>query len=162
MYPLLDQPYYVHAVGSAVIDQIWTEAPYPIKAAWVQATNSFVCGSADAKRVYDSFKKLDFVAVVDLFMTPTATAFADIVLPAATYAERDGVATTGGNVSYIGITNQAIDLLKNGVSTSWKSHPKYRAANYTTSHSLRITATCAGSASPKGSCQLALNTVRQG
>jgi anaerobic selenocysteine-containing dehydrogenase len=29
--------------------------------------------------------------------------------PAATYAERDGVATTGGNVSYIGITNQAIE-----------------------------------------------------
>lgn len=109
MYPLLDQPYYIHAVGSAVIDQIWTGRPYAIKAAWIQGTNSFVCGSGDPKRVYESFKKLDFVAVVDLFMTPTATAFADIVLPAATYAERDGIATTGGNVSYIGITNQAIE-----------------------------------------------------
>jgi anaerobic selenocysteine-containing dehydrogenase len=108
MYPLLDQTNYVHAVGSAVINQMETGKPYPVKAAWIQGTNTFACASADPKRVYESFKKLDFVAVVDLFMTPTATAFADIVLPAATYAERDGVATTGGNVSYIGITNQAI------------------------------------------------------
>jgi anaerobic selenocysteine-containing dehydrogenase len=109
IFPLLDSPFYVHAVGSAVIDQIMTETPYPIKAAWVQATNSFVCGTADPRRVYESFKKLDFVAVVDLFMTPTAAAFADIVLPAATYAERDGIAAAGGNASYIGITNQAIE-----------------------------------------------------
>jgi len=39
----------------------------------------------------------------------TTWGYGDIVLPAATYAERDGVATTGGNVSYIGITNQAIE-----------------------------------------------------
>jgi len=109
IYPLLDQPYYVHAVGSVAIDQIFTGTPYPIKAAWIQATNSFVCGSADPRRIYDSFKKLDFVALVDLFMTPTAAAFADIVLPVSTYAERDGVGVAGGNVSSIGVTNQAIE-----------------------------------------------------
>ncbi len=108
IYNLLDQPYYTHAVGSSVIDQIETGIPYPVKGAWIQATNTFVCGSADPRRVYEAFKRLDFVCVVDLFMTPTATAFADIVLPSVTYAERDGIATTGGNISYIGVTNQAI------------------------------------------------------
>jgi anaerobic selenocysteine-containing dehydrogenase len=63
-------------------------------------------GAADVRRVYEAFKKLDFVVVVDLFMTPTAMAFADIVLPAATYAERDGIAVTLGSV---GAINKAID-----------------------------------------------------
>jgi anaerobic selenocysteine-containing dehydrogenase len=108
IYPLLDQ-WYTPAVGSAVIDQILTDVPYPIKAAWIQTTNTFTCSAADAKRVYEAFKKLDFVVVVDLFMTPTAMAFADIVLPATTYAERDGIALTGGNAIFVGAMNKAIE-----------------------------------------------------
>ena len=108
IYPLLDQ-WYLPAVGSVVIDQILTDIPYPIKAAWIQTTNTFACSAADAKRVYEAFKKLDFIVVVDLFMTPTAMAFADIVLPAATYAERDGIALTGGNSIFVGTTNKAIE-----------------------------------------------------
>ena len=96
-------------MGSVVIDQILTEKPYPIEAAWIQTTNTFACSVADAKRVYKAFKKLDFVVVVDLFMTPTAMAFADIVLPATTYAERDGIALTGGNSIFVGTTNKAIE-----------------------------------------------------
>ncbi len=108
IYPLLDQ-WYTPAVGSVVIDQMLTGVPYRIKAAWIQTTNTFACAAADAKRVYDAFKKLDFVAVVDLFMTPTAMAFADIVLPAATYAERDGIGLTGGNTIFAGTINKAIE-----------------------------------------------------
>jgi anaerobic selenocysteine-containing dehydrogenase len=108
MYPLLDE-IYPPAVGSAVIEQILTSSPYPIKAAWIQTTNTFANAAADARRVYDAFKKLDFVVVVDLFMTPTAMAFADIVLPAATYAERDGISLTGGITSCLGTINKAIE-----------------------------------------------------
>jgi len=108
LYPLLDR-LYAPAVGSAAIDQMLTGEPYPIKAAWIQTTNTFACGAADARRVYEAFKKLEFITVVDLFMTPTALALADIVLPAATYAERDGVAITGGNSIFVGTINQAIE-----------------------------------------------------
>jgi anaerobic selenocysteine-containing dehydrogenase len=108
IYPLLDQ-WYTPAVGAVVIDQMVTGVPYPIKAAWIQTTNTFACATADAKRVYEAFKKLDFAVVVDLFMTPTAMAFADIVLPAATYAERDGIALTGGNSIFAGTINKAIE-----------------------------------------------------
>ncbi|HUT71491.1 MAG TPA: molybdopterin-dependent oxidoreductase [Desulfatiglandales bacterium] len=107
-YPLLDD-WYTPAVGSEVIEQMLSDSPYPIKAAWIQTTNTFACGAADPKRVYEAFRKLDFVVVVDLFMTPTAMAFADIVLPAATYAERDGIALTGGNTIFVGTINKAIE-----------------------------------------------------
>jgi anaerobic selenocysteine-containing dehydrogenase len=107
-YPLLDD-WYMPAVGSEVIEQMLSGSPYPIKAAWIQTTNTFACGAANARRVYEAFRKLDFVVVVDLFMTPTAMAFADIVLPAATYAERDGIAVTGGNQIFIGTINKAIE-----------------------------------------------------
>ena len=108
MYPLLDEVY-SPTVGSAVIEQILTGRPYPIKAAWIQTTNTFACAAADPRRFYEAFRTLDFVTVVDLFLTPTAMAFADIVLPAATYAERDGISLTGGITSCLGTINKAIE-----------------------------------------------------
>jgi anaerobic selenocysteine-containing dehydrogenase len=95
--------------GESVIDQMLTEVPYPIKAAWIQTANPIVCGAADARRTYEAFKKLDFNVVVDLFMTPTAMALADIVLPAATYPEKDGIAVTAGIASFVGAINKAIE-----------------------------------------------------
>jgi anaerobic selenocysteine-containing dehydrogenase len=75
-----------------VLDQIFTEAPYPIKGMWIQTCNPLVGIGLDPKRWLEALKKLDFVAVVDLFMTPTAQ-FADVVLPAATFLEKEGVRT---------------------------------------------------------------------
>ncbi|MFC2007845.1 molybdopterin-dependent oxidoreductase [Chloroflexota bacterium] len=107
IYPFMD---WAHMIpGEALIDQMLTDKPYPIKATWIQTTNTFVCGTADARRVYQAFLRPDFNVVVDLFMTPTAMAFADIVLPAATYAERDGLYIPLGNVTCIGTTNKAIE-----------------------------------------------------
>jgi anaerobic selenocysteine-containing dehydrogenase len=107
MYPFLD--WAQSPPNEVLVDQILSGTPYPIKAGWFQTTNSFACGAADAKRVYTALKKLEFNVVVDLFMTPTAMALADIVLPAATYPERDGIAQPGGSASYIGCINKAID-----------------------------------------------------
>jgi len=106
MYPLCDNYGYNPAIGAAVVEQLSSGKPYPIKAAWIQTTNTFACGAADARRVYEGFKKLDFNVVVDLFMTPTAMAFADIVLPAATFAERDGIRAIP---TCVGTVNKAIE-----------------------------------------------------
>ena len=105
-YPFLD--WAQSPPGNALIDQMLTGIPYPIKAAWIQATNTFVGSTAAPRRTYEAFKKLDFNVVVDLFMTPTAMAFADIVLPAATYPERDGLAT-GWGITCMGTINKAIE-----------------------------------------------------
>ncbi|MDD5701630.1 MAG: molybdopterin-dependent oxidoreductase [Dehalococcoidales bacterium] len=95
----------------AVAEQILTGTPYPIKAAWIQGTNPIAGNAAEPRKVYKALRKLDFVAVVDLFMTPTAMGLADIVLPAATYAERDGIGIPRPPVmrSFFGATNKAIE-----------------------------------------------------
>jgi anaerobic selenocysteine-containing dehydrogenase len=74
-----------------VIDQIASGKPYPIKAAWIQSANVIGGQAARAGFHYEALKKLDFVAVVDLFHNPTTMALADIILPAGTFAEKDSI-----------------------------------------------------------------------
>ncbi|MEM3551340.1 MAG: molybdopterin dinucleotide binding domain-containing protein, partial [Candidatus Bathyarchaeia archaeon] len=101
--------------GEYVLDQILTEKPYPIKASWIQSTNTFVT-EANPRRVYQAFKKIGFNVVVDLFITPTIVAFADIVLPAVTYVERDGIIVFPPPFPYFGAINKAVDPIEDGKS----------------------------------------------
>ncbi|MCF8030364.1 MAG: molybdopterin-dependent oxidoreductase [Desulfohalobiaceae bacterium] len=72
------------------LEQIFTEDPYPIKGAWIQTSNPIAGLGMDPKKWHEALKKLDFVAVTDLFLTPTAM-IADLVLPAATFLEKDSL-----------------------------------------------------------------------
>jgi len=72
------------------LEQIFTEKPYPIKGMWLQACNPVAGIGLDPKRWVEALKKLDFVVAVDLFMTPT-TQLADLVLPSASFLEKDSV-----------------------------------------------------------------------
>ncbi|QTA93491.1 molybdopterin-dependent oxidoreductase [Desulfonema magnum] len=72
------------------LEQIFTGKPYPIKGMWIQTAGILNGIGLDPKRWREALKKLDFIAAVDLFMTPT-TQYADVVLPAATFLEKDGV-----------------------------------------------------------------------
>jgi len=67
--------------------------PYPVKGAYVQCANPMLAW-ADAAETRTVFETLDFVAVSDIFMTPTA-AMADIVLPAATQFEFNDIGHYG-------------------------------------------------------------------
>jgi anaerobic selenocysteine-containing dehydrogenase len=67
--------------------------PYPVKGAYFQCTNPLL-GYVDSKQTHDALMKLDFFAVSDIFMTPTAL-FADIVLPAATHFEFNDIGHYG-------------------------------------------------------------------
>jgi anaerobic selenocysteine-containing dehydrogenase len=59
--------------------------PYPVKAMFVMAANpALTC--ANSSVVEEALRKLEFLIVVDQFMTPTAE-LADIVLPACTFLE---------------------------------------------------------------------------
>ena len=83
------------ALADTVLEQMESGDPYPIKGLWLY-TNNFMAGTAqDPRRHYEAVKKLNFNVVVDNFMTPTASAIADIVLPGQTMAEKDSVFTTG-------------------------------------------------------------------
>ena len=72
-------------------DAILYEDPYPVKAMFVMAANPAVT-CANTNVVVEALNKLDFLVVVDIFMTPTAK-LADIVLPACTFLEQTRYAT---------------------------------------------------------------------
>jgi anaerobic selenocysteine-containing dehydrogenase len=75
-----------------VLEQIFSEKPYPIRGLWMQTCNPVAGIGMDPKKWAEALKKLDFVVAVDLFMTPS-TQLADVVLPAASFLEKDGVRT---------------------------------------------------------------------
>jgi anaerobic selenocysteine-containing dehydrogenase len=82
-------PDFRYVLPQSVVRSILEEHPYPIRAMFVQASNPLSCWP-NIQKVYQSFRKLDFLAVSDMFMTPTA-AMADIVFPVASYLEFDGI-----------------------------------------------------------------------
>lgn len=73
-----------------------TGEPYKIHATWLQQNNTLSCMSADPQETYAGLMNCDFNVSVDLFMTPTIMATSDVVLPAATFPERDGIRVGDG------------------------------------------------------------------
>ena len=80
-------------VPTAHMPTLWetiaTGKPYPVKAALIFGSNALISYS-NTPRVEEAMQKLEFIAVCDLFMTPTAE-MADIVLPASSWLERDNL-----------------------------------------------------------------------
>jgi anaerobic selenocysteine-containing dehydrogenase len=91
-YPMVKN-FRAWALADVVIEQLESGKPYPFKGVWMQTTNFLACMAGEPRRHYEAIRKLDFNVVVDLFMTPTAQALADIFLPAATYVEKDSLRT---------------------------------------------------------------------
>lgn len=80
-----------YVLPQSVIKSILEGDPYHIHAAYIQASNP-LSSWPNIEETYRALKKLDFLAVSDMFMTPTV-ALADIVFPAASYLEFDGIQT---------------------------------------------------------------------
>lgn len=74
------------------IDALVTDRPYPVKMMIVSYGNPMMTWP-DTSLVKKGLERLDFLAVMDFHMTPTAE-LADIVLPAATFLERTGLQFT--------------------------------------------------------------------
>jgi anaerobic selenocysteine-containing dehydrogenase len=81
--------------------------PYAVKAAYVQCANPLI-GYADSRQTHEAFSKLDFLAVSDIFMTPTAS-LADLVLPAATHFEFNDIGHYGLGHGYILARPKVVD-----------------------------------------------------
>ena len=62
-----------------------------VKALYSMGENP-ILSEADANHVREAFEQLEFFVVQDIFLTETAE-FADVVLPAASFAEKDGTFT---------------------------------------------------------------------
>ena len=98
-----------------VWDAVLTEKPYPVKAGYLVGTNPVV-SRANAKEVYEALKKLDFLAVSDFFMTPTAE-LADIFLPAGTWLEQDHVAENWKFHGYVLARQKVVEI-----GECWQDH----------------------------------------
>ncbi len=75
---------------TAVWKAILTEDPYPIKA-YVTIQGNPLSWSEDPRYAEQALRKVDFLVVMDYFISPTAE-LADIVLPSAHWTERDYIA----------------------------------------------------------------------
>ncbi len=70
-----------------------TGKPYPIKMFWAQSQNAIAGHEEPAPRAYKYMMDIPFIVYVDPILTPSAVAFADLVLPVAASCERDSVRT---------------------------------------------------------------------
>jgi len=78
--------------GASLTEQI-DQCGDPVKAMYIFALNPVV-SYPDSNHVRESLSKLDFCVVHDIFWTETCE-YADVVLPGACFAEKDGCFTAG-------------------------------------------------------------------
>jgi len=74
-----------------------------------------VLSDPDSNHVKKAFKKLDFMVVQDIFLTETAQ-FADVVLPAASWAEKEGTFTN---------TERRVQMVRPGLPQVGESRPDW-------------------------------------
>ncbi len=114
-YPLFNTFHETWGINaqSCVIDAILDEKPYPLKMLVVQSGNPAVT-MADAGRAIKAFKQLEFMVVLDLFMTRTAK-MAHVVLPACSSFEKTQLNRAFIRNNPVLLQNQVIDW----VEDSW-------------------------------------------
>lgn len=93
------------AHNPTVIKAMLTGKPYPVKALF--AFNNLIICSENSREVWEALKKLEFLAVAEFFMTPTAE-LADIVLPSATWVEKNELCDTS-YTNYVSAMQKAIE-----------------------------------------------------
>ncbi len=84
-------PNIARSPGLKAVDMFRAAGDGRIKALWIMGTNPAV-SMPDATRVRTALKNCDFVVVSDVTRTDT-TRFADVLLPAAAWGEKDGTVT---------------------------------------------------------------------
>jgi formate dehydrogenase alpha subunit len=85
-----------------------------IKAMYTMGENPMV-SDADITHIGEAIKRLEFLVVQDIFLTETA-ALADVVLPATTFAEKDGTFTN---------TERRVQLVRKAVNPVGNSKPDW-------------------------------------
>lgn len=83
------EAFFPSAHAPTLFEAMRTGEPYPVKAFLIFGNNALTT-YAQSDRVRDALLALDFLMVMDLYLTPTAE-LADLVLPAASWLEVDQV-----------------------------------------------------------------------
>ena len=90
---------YKEMQSNVIADQIETGKPYPVKAIFGAGLN--ITFFPNSNRFVEQLKKLDFIAMTEYMHTPT-TPYADVVLPIASWLERQIlVPLNGGHTTLV-------------------------------------------------------------
>jgi formate dehydrogenase major subunit len=104
----------VPAKPGLTVGEIIEQAGEAIKAIYIMGENP-VLSDPDADHVIHSLESLDFLVVQDIFLTETAQ-LADVVLPAASFAEKDGTFSN---------TERRVQLVRKAIEPIGQSKPDY-------------------------------------
>ena len=86
-------PFIYYALPQSIVKALITGKPYMPHVAYIQGGN-LLCTWSNSRETLEAFKKLDFIATADLFMTPTVE-MCDVVLPVAHFLEYDALRQSG-------------------------------------------------------------------
>lgn len=100
--------------GMAMTEMFHAMAEGKIKAAYLVGENS-VLSEADASHVIEGLRSLEFFVVQDIFLTETAQ-LAHVVLPAVTFAEKDGTFTN---------TERRVQRIRKAIEPIGQSRPDW-------------------------------------
>ena len=101
-------------VGLTVVEMMNAALKGELKAMYIMGENPMV-SDPDIGHVEEALKSLDFLVVQDIFLTETAS-LADVVLPAASWAEKEG--------TYTG-TDRRVQLSRKAIEPLWDSKPDW-------------------------------------
>jgi anaerobic selenocysteine-containing dehydrogenase len=104
-------------VQSCLLDAILDERPYPIRMLVVQSGNPAVT-MTDSHRVRKALERLDFMVVIDMFLTQTGR-FADVILPAGSCFEHTQLNRAFMRNNPVVVQNQVIDWIGHS-RPNWK------------------------------------------
>ncbi|MBI4688308.1 MAG: molybdopterin-dependent oxidoreductase, partial [Nitrospirae bacterium] len=100
--------------GLTLTEMLKASLTKDLRALYIMGENP-VISDPDTTHTIEALKSLDFLAVQDIFMTET-TALADVVLPAVTFAEKDGTFTN---------TERRVQKLRKAVEPIGESIPDW-------------------------------------
>jgi formate dehydrogenase alpha subunit len=102
-------------VGLTIVEMINAAHAGDVKALYVMAENPMT-SDPDLNHVREALERLDFLVVQDIFMTETAK-FADVILPGACFAEKEGTFTN---------TERRIQRMRKAVDPPGLARPDWR------------------------------------
>ncbi len=101
-------------VGLTVTEMVELAGVGEVRALYVMGENPLVA-DPDINHARECLEKLDFLVVQDIFLSETAE-IADVVLPAVSYAEKDGTFTA---------TDRRVQLVRQAIAPLGKSKPDW-------------------------------------
>jgi formate dehydrogenase alpha subunit len=103
------------AVGLTVVEMMNGALAGDVKAMYIMGENPML-SDPDLNHVREALEALDFLVVQDIFLTETAQ-LADVVLPATTFAEKDGTFTN---------TERRVQRIRKAIEPVGDSRPDWR------------------------------------